>query len=253
MKGYLDIKQDSFASSQGPVGLPILYYNTSVVIAYFLVDIDLAQALLPVGLEASPAPLLRKKAIASVVFFHYADSSVGPYNEMALAIVCRPSNANHKKAASIGLKDLSNLSTYIVDLPVTTPLANAAGREIWGYPKIVVPIEFALRGEALLCAVKDSHGGLLCQLQGTFNVRNIAIKAPSIVTFSHLNQQLLQAEIDFKGKLHNSRVGSVKLVCGDGKHHLVNHLRHLKLDGKAPFLISHGMGLQAILSAGKPI
>ena len=75
MKGYLDIKQDSFASSQGPVGLPILYYNTSVVIAYFLVDIDLAQALLPVGLEASPAPLLRKKAIASVVFFHYADSS----------------------------------------------------------------------------------------------------------------------------------------------------------------------------------
>ncbi len=251
MKGYLDVAQKPVVITEGTIGLPILYYNTSLIVANFLVDVDRAQDLLPEGLQALRFPLARKKAIASVVFFHYDDSSVGPYNEMALAIMCCPDKG--KKAPKMPLTDMTNPHAYVVDLPVTTATTNSAGREIWGYPKIVVPIGFSLRGESISCDVRDPHQTLLCRLEGKVSARNVAVKSPKLTTYTCLKDQILETEIDFNGIVKTSRAGSVKLICGDSQHHLVQHLKHLKLDGQKPFMINHAIGLQAILPEGTPI
>lgn len=252
MSAYFDVPQHFHPTREGDVGLPILYYNTAAVFASFLVDRDLAQQLLPP--ELSAVAIAPGKAIATVAFFQYVDSSVGPYNEMGLALSARP-------AAASGFRDTAALhpgtsilpGMYVVDLPVTTKAALAAGREIWGYPKIVTPIDFQLRGPELSCAVRDTDGStLLCRLEGRAGLA-LALAPPNLLTYTRLDGRLLRTAIDLRGRMRHAGRGSVRLDCGTSDHPLSQHLRQLGLQGAAPLMVQYGQGLQALLPAGHDV
>lgn len=248
---YFDVEQHAVPTQQGPVNLPILYYNSACIFASFLVDSARAKELLPDALQA--VSVLPGKALATVAFFHYADSSVGPYNEMGLAIACRPDadKGYHDTAAWHPLQ--SKLpGMHIVDLPVTTAVANAAGRECWGYPKIVVPIAFHLRGQEMDCTVHDQKDNLLCELKGRAGA-GVTLPATNLMTYSLLGDTLLRTVINMRGKMRNARAGSVRLNCGSSDHPLSQHLRHLQLQETTPVLLQSAIGLQAILPAGEEV
>jgi hypothetical protein len=251
MTAYFDVPQHYHPTAAGDIGLPILYYNSAAVFASFLVDSARAQALLPADLAAvSVAP---GKAVATVAFFQYVDSSVGPYNEMGLAISARPAPAH-------GFRDTAPLhprrsllpGMFVVDLPVTTATALAAGRELWGYPKIVTPIDFRLRGGALDCAVHDDAGALLCALRGRSG-RGLPLGAPNLLTYTCLDGKLLRTTIDLRGRMRHARAGTVRLDAGAGDHPLSRHLQALGLQGAAPVLLQYGQGLRALLPAGEVV
>lgn len=252
MSAYFDVPQHFHPTQQGDIGLPILYYNTAAVFASFVVERERAQALLPPELEA--VAIAPGRALVTVAFFQYVDSSVGPYNEMGLAVGARP-------AAAQGFRDTAALhpaksvlpAMYVVDLPVTTSTANAAGRELWGYPKIVTPISFQMRGPALACAVHDTDGRtLLCGLAGRAGA-GLPLGAPNLLTYTRLNGQLLRTTINLRGRMQHAAPGGVRLDCGQGPHPLSEHLRSLGLQGEAPLLLQYGQGLRAILPEGEVV
>ena len=68
------------------------------------------------------------KAVVVVYCIEYRITDIGPYNEVGLTVL----------AGAPGDPIPAN---YVVDLPVTTAVANRAGREIWGYNKFVAAID----------------------------------------------------------------------------------------------------------------
>ncbi len=248
---YFDVAQSPVPTSQGEVGLPILYYNSASVIASFLVDPALTAGLLPEDLAATS--VLPGKTLVSVAFFQYIDSSVGPYHEMGLAIAAH-ARAERGFAATAWQPLRSPLpSMHIVDLPVTTAMANAAGREIWGYPKIVVPIDFQLRAGAIDCAVHTSDAShRLCRLHGRAGV-GLPLRAPNLITLSCHQGRVLRTLIDMRGRVIHAGAGSLRLDCPVYDHPLSAHLRQLELHTRAPLLVQYGQGLQALLPAGEVV
>lgn len=252
MTQYFDVKQHMIKTRQGDIGLPILYYNTSCVFASFLVDTERARALLPAALE--PLPIAPGKTYAAICFFQYFDSSVGPYNEMGLALAARPSARKGHKDTSVWLPGQSMLpGMYVLDLPVTTEVANAAGRECWGYPKIVVPIDFHLRGPELSCTVLDTgNSAVLCRLEGRTGA-GLKFPVHNMMTYTCLDGKLLRTVIDMRGRMQYASTGSVRLDCGKTNHHLSRHLHQLGLQNATPVMVQSALGIQAILPAGEEV
>jgi len=132
----------------GRVELPIPYYDTSNVLAYSLCDTKrVERALQSTGLK--PAFSIANRTVIAISFDEYRKTTVGSYNEVGVAI---PVMQGGTKAPFRGINELYSdiknreLGFYVLSLPVTTELANAAGRELWGYPKFVTEISFHLGG-----------------------------------------------------------------------------------------------------------
>jgi acetoacetate decarboxylase len=101
--------------------LPILYKSVTLLIYEYVTDTDAAAALLPAQLE------LTDPAVAMLLFAEYPWSTLGPYNEVAQALVCLYKG---------------ELMTYAVRLHVTNDAALAMGRESGGFPKKLGDIPF---------------------------------------------------------------------------------------------------------------
>jgi hypothetical protein len=99
---------------------PVLSNGTEcpLLIRYF--DVQCLVATFPTDLNRA-AELLKGTGL-------YRITDIGPYNEVGLTVVARvpgdPIPGN-----------------YVINLPVTTAVANRAGREIWGYNKFVAAID----------------------------------------------------------------------------------------------------------------
>lgn len=250
MSAYFDIAQHPHPTRQGEIALPIFYFNTACVLASFTVALARAQALLPPELVAvRVAPGL---GLATVAFFQYVDSTVGPYHEMGLAVAARPAPERFRDSAPWRPADSLLPGMYVVDLPVTTEIANAAGRELWGYPKIVAPIAFQLRGSDIDCAVYDGAGAELCRLHGRHGP-GLRLAPPDLMTYTCRDGQLLRTVIDMRGRLSVAGAGRLRLAVAAREHALCRHLQALELDGRAPRLVLAGQGLQARLPEGRPV
>ena len=250
MSDYFKEPQHPVNTRQGEIALPIFYYNTACVFASFVVDTCATRQLLPAVLE--PVVIAPGKSLATVAFFQYTDSSVGAYNEMGLAIAARPSRHHfHNTAAWHPLQSVMP-GMFIVDLPVTTAIAYAAGRECWGYPKIVVPIDFSLRGSVFDCKVLAAdRNDLLCQLRGQAQAA-IPLFAPDLLTYTLRDGVLLRTVIRMRGRMQHSLLSRVEWQQGQN-HHLCDHLQVLGLQQQRPVLLQYGQGLQAILPAGQAV
>jgi hypothetical protein len=206
-------------TSEGAVALPILYFDASNVVAAFGVDRDLAARLLPKELEPV---CVRDRAVVALSFYEYRSSSVGPYTEVGIGQKTRWSTA----------------AAFVVDLPVTTRTANAAGREIWGYPKFVTPITFSLRGRRFSSSVIDPAGDEpIVTISGDMGM---ALPSPpvSFSTFTLRDQKLLRTTITVRGRCAIRGRGNVALRVGRGsQHRMAQNLRALDLDGARPIAL----------------
>ena len=107
--------------------LPVLYKGVSMLIYEYITSADAAAALLPAQLELVDVPNAPKGAIAMLLFAEYPWSTIGPYNEVAQALLCTYKGA---------------MVTYAVRLHVTTDRALAMGRECGGFAKKLGDIPF---------------------------------------------------------------------------------------------------------------
>src|SRR3954453_4892673 len=111
------------------VSIPVEIRDGRSWFASFLVPLDSARTLVePAGLE--PARTMRKFALATLAFVRYSDGDLGPYQEVAVAILVQDSTGT----------GMGGASAYIHQLPVNQAFTCAAGREIWGFPKFLADI-----------------------------------------------------------------------------------------------------------------
>lgn len=257
---FFGVARTKRTTSEGPVDLPILYYDASNVVAIFRASRAGAVRLLD-GTGLAPQLGADGGALAALSFYEYRRTTIGSYNEVGTAIFATPLGAPRSRlrlAELLAPTDWRTGGVYIVDLPVTTPAANAAGREIWGYPKFVTDISFRLAGREFESTVWDpgtsDHGARswIVKLGGRLGP---GLPAPpmGIVTYSVLDGAPLKTRIDVRGRARVHAPGSVHLEIGPSRHRMAESLRALGLEGTHPKVVVETDRFRSRLPAGVPV
>ena len=109
----------------------------------YLVPAAAAQRIVaPTGLEVTgPVP---GRALVALAVCRYDDTDLDPYHEVAVSFVVRPHDAPAgTPSAAQRTREFASgaIGAYIHRLPVDQEFSCAAGRDIWGFPKWVTPID----------------------------------------------------------------------------------------------------------------
>lgn len=107
--------------------LPVLYKGVNMLIYEYVTSADAAASLLPAQLELVDVPNAPGEAMAMLLFAEYPWSTIGPYNEVAQAVLCTYNGRP---------------MTYAIRLHVTTDRALTMGRECGGFAKRIGDIPF---------------------------------------------------------------------------------------------------------------
>lgn len=252
---FFCVPRSTHATSQGDVELPIFYDDSTAVLAFFKCDREKAAALLPAE-RFLPTLTWRSRAIVGLALFEYRSTSIGPYNEVGLAIpaLWKKGPVPRCPAAELFRSVYTRLvGFHIVDLPVTTAVAHAAGRELWGYPKFITPIDFTLLKKQLHCRVHDpaTHRTIMT-LTGKMGV---GLPSPSLdlVNFDRLGGRDLRTIIQTRGRGHLRQRGTVRLRIGAASHPMADHLHALGLDHAQPLAMWVSTRFQSRLNQGAPL
>jgi hypothetical protein len=180
-----------------------------------------AEIVSPTGLV--PARLPGGRAMASLAFVRYVDGDLDPYHEVAVAFLV-DDPAAHPSGARSGGKGV-----LIHRLPVDQQFTCEAGREIWGFPKFVTPIEIREEPRADSCFLSvDGRPAL------TLTVRH-GVRAPmrstALDAFSFRDGVLRRTRWELRGRGSRMRLGGVQVALGSGE--IADELRSLGFPRRA--------------------
>lgn len=251
---FFRVPRTARETSAGKVDLPIAYYDNSHFVAFFFVPPEpVREALRGEGLVPV---LVRGKAQIGLVFFEYASSSIGSYNEAGLASLVAVEGA--ERPALPLLEMLRNprrrrTGMYVHNLPVTTEAAHAAGRELWGYPKFVteIPIHWGKR-DFHGAVLEPSDGSTMVELRGERGA-GVPVPAPGLLTYTRLGDRLLRTPVDLRGWGVAARGGSLRLKVGSSQHDMAKNLRAFGLDGATPQLVLDVRHAWSLLYPGEQV
>ena len=252
---FFQVPQTTHTTTQGPIDLPILYFDVSTLLAFFVTNRDAVEAKLD-GTGLRPALTIGGRALVGIAHYEYRRTGVGSYNEIGLALPVLPEGAPTPRnliQALYGSVDERHLGFHILDLPVTTPLANAGGRELWGYPKFVAPIPFRLDRKRFESSVIDPDGnGEIFTLSGRL-LPSLPAPPMSLVLYSHHQGNLFRATVNVRGRMNLRPGRSLQLRVGESTHRMSRNLRDLGLDDARPALVLDTHRFQSRLNAGAPV
>lgn len=249
---FFEVPRTVAPTSAGDVELPILYYRLDCLYAFWAVDAARADDLLAgTGLRAVRGPASR--ALFGLAFYDYHDTTIGPYHEVGSALAVHPGHSGPLLSWADLLLPASRrrLGFHILDLPVSTPIACAAGRELWGYPKFVTELPFAVSGRAAACAVADPAGGPpLLALEGSLGP-GLALPGFDLVLYSQRGTDRLRTHVDVRGTMATSLGRGLRLTCSAASAHpMAERIARLGVAGRPPLLVQWGQRLSTRLNAG---
>lgn len=252
---FFDVPKTVVTTTEGEVQLPVCYYDCSHYMALFRVDAARAAAQLQ-DVPLEPV-LVSRRAVAILSFFKYRDTTLGPYHEVGLALLVTPRGQTQTLGAFTDLLQQTrseSLGSYVLDLPVTTPAAKAAGCEIWGYPKFVTSLPIELQADRFQARVPAPEGRPIMALAGQRgHVLPDELPGMALVTFSMHDGQMLRTRVETRASCATGGGGSLKLTVGDSPHRMARHLVELGLDGQTPKLFQTTEMFQSLLFGGRPV
>lgn len=229
------------------VELPIRYYETSTMGAAFPASTERLQQLTPAPLrvvETRPG-----KAPLAIICFDYTNTDIGDYGEVAIAWPVVDSRRKPLPLLPLLFEQRwPGLGFWVHHLPVTTAIANYAGRTLWGYPKFVADIEYRWRDARRSCALREGGEDIL-ELE-------ICTRMPArpqrfdAVTYSVLDGELLRTRVSVDGVgLRKLRGGEARLALGP--HRIGRELAELGLDLARPAEVRWFPTWRAVLPAAE--
>ena len=248
---FFDYPQTVFNSSQGEVKLPIFYYDVSAVLVFYTADYQNVQQLLsPLNLTA--ARFFNGKAMVGFAFYEYRKTDVGPYNEVGLASAIYAPDRLRPACSLMHLKknvDKRRVGFYIHHLPVTTAIANAAGREIYGFPKFVTDLPFELSDSRFKGLVKDEQGRTIVSMEGKVK-KGIKQAGFDLLLYSFLDDKLLRTVVDVKAKFNTFFFPDWQLSLGDSPHPMRETIEKMGIAGKKPLIVQTTQNFKSRLHGG---
>ena len=243
-------------TSSGPVDLPILYYDTSYVMALFFADRTAAEdRIRDQGLR--PALTRGGQAVVALAGYDYRDSTVGPYLEVGLAIPAVPADAPRGRRWLQVLRNEESpgrdLGFHVLHLPVTTEVADSAGRDIWGLPKFVTEIGVRHVGRDIMVRVDDpATGEPIATLDGRAGP---GVRSPSlpVMLYSRLAGNLLRTTVNGRGTNTAYPGGRLRMRVGTSAHPMADTMRGLGMDGLKPWLVLTADSAQSRLNQGASV
>jgi hypothetical protein len=239
------VRQTPRETSKGPCALPILYRDASQLGVFFLADLDRARELLgQTSLE--PWPVFGK-AIVAIYAWEYRDSTVGTYNEVGLGIQCRRRGTRPsllRLVRDMGAQEDQGI--WVVNLPVTTEAALAAGVELWGYPKYLAPIETRFESAGANVRLGDELEVTVPRLHGP------TMLGQPVVTYTGKGGRLIRTAIRTDCRIGwGAGLAARVSVGGDGP--TSRSLRALGLDAPRVVAAFRSDGFRAVLPAGEDL
>ncbi|MGA2158204.1 MAG: acetoacetate decarboxylase family protein [Dehalococcoidia bacterium] len=257
-KDFFDVPKTIANTSEGELELPVLYFDVSVRQLNFWVAYEkVLPKLEGTGLE--PVRFSNNKTIVSMVFYNYRRTSVSSYEELGLAITAQPQSPKNKTRRLITIFGIpmigKGISAYVLELPVTTAIARAAGREIWGYPKFVTSLPFKFGESGFEFAAMDPASGesIVSVKADLSKGSGMTTRGFDLVTYSNLNDWILKTvvNVDVKYKTYLNRPAEIKV--GPAQHRMTANLIDLGLDRTQPFVIQTTNSFRSRLNKGEPV
>ncbi len=236
----------TMTTSEGRVELPIEYRDATATTAVFAVQPERARPLLH---DSGLVPLLFRGRTAAVAisWFDYRDTSIGPYHELSIAVLAHhPLDA--PRSALLGLlRGGGAVGGHILHLPVTTEIACAGGRELWGYPKFVAEMPIGVSGGRMEGAlVHDGQRVLSMQIPVPGGP---GLPMPDLNTLSVLDDRLIRTRIATHCRTRLARGNGVELVLEQPGHPVCRTLASLGLPSRAT-LVLHSDPFLSLLPLG---
>lgn len=236
-------------TSAGDVDLPIRYRDASAITLFHRVpEANARPALEARGLV--PFADGKGRAGVAITWFEYRGTSVGQYNELSVAVL-----AKHPRAGGrASLRDLVSphglAGACVLHLPVTTEVANAAGREIWGYPKIVADMPIELRSDHMRASL--GHEGRTVLTTEVPLRRGLPLPMPDFSTWTVLDGRLIRTTIRTRGRVTATRGRGARTTVEAPDHPIGQTLGQLGVHG-APDAIVWTHRFQSLLPFGIPV
>lgn len=120
---------------------PFYYTDLERLVFNYETDEEAVLDILPEGLEVTTP------ATASLLFLRYPFSTLGPYLETILSVGCIWE---------------SSPCSFIAHIVVDSDQPQAAGREIWGYPKKMAHITLETEGDLITGTMERPRGNRIC-------------------------------------------------------------------------------------------
>ena len=146
----LDMAGESFE-------FPILYYDFRMISSTFTAKTKKLKKLLPHP-NFKPIEILPGTGMLIITAFEYSDTSIGPYNEIGIAIPVKfPPRFLIPGLSAISMIRKNCFSVYIHHLPVTTEIARMGGVHFYNYPKFLSEITFEDQDQNLEVTLRENE------------------------------------------------------------------------------------------------
>jgi hypothetical protein len=153
---FKDTPRKTLDMAGQPHEFPTLYYDLRCISATFTARTSRLRKLLPHP-NFRPIEMWPGMGMLAVTAFEYRDTSIGPYNEISIAIPVKfPPGFVFPGLAAISMMLKNVFPGYICHLPVTTEIALKGGIYFWNYPKFLAEIAFRDQGENLEVTLKEN-------------------------------------------------------------------------------------------------
>ncbi|MFC9835797.1 acetoacetate decarboxylase family protein [Rhodococcus sp. NPDC127530] len=213
------------------VDMPVEIRAASAFMAMYSVPTAAAQSLIDyTGLEI--LQFRPGRGICVLVFVDYVDGDLGPYNEFGVAFLVR----DHRADGTSVPQDLKSLAqgragALIHRLPVDGDFTLAAGRGIWGFPKVLADFDVDHTGSVKRGSV-SRDGRLIAQLsvKPGISLPGSGVST-SLSAYSHLDGLTRFTTWDMNPTGVRSRPGGAELKLGS--HPIADELRSLGIPKRA--------------------
>ena len=203
------------------------------------------------GLKAGLS--INGEPIIAVGLIEYKDSDLGAYNEVILAIpvvpIAEPSSILTWLQLYTPLHK-RKLGQYILHIPVTSEQSMVAGRDIWGYPKIIANIKHRFLKNHITTKIKDaatSKDQIICE--GSLGL-GIPIPSMDLMTYSFLNSIRLSTHVDVDAHMKWYPFSNLKINIHDIDNQMSKDLVELEVINKKPVVVIRSTQFKAKFNEG---
>lgn len=213
---FKDTPRNSLTVEGLTTEFPVLYYDLRVIHAVFNAKTSAIKKLLPHP-NYKPIEMWPGTGMLGITAFEYFDTSIGPYNEISIAIPVRfPPSFAFPGLAAISMMRRKLFSVYIHHLPVTTDIALKGGIYFYNYPKFIAEIAFKDEGQNLEVTLKEK-GEMILKLRSKKLPLNHSSKL-TFYTYSIKDRVVMRTLVEgWAPKIGETMLG------GDAQLELGNH------------------------------